>query len=80
MKDKLHRFIETVEEKRMKTIYDFFEQEIEKDDWDYTNEFKAELDRRYAGYINGSKVVSAEDVAAQTHALLNKIKTHLLDH
>jgi len=31
MKGKLHRFIETVEEKRMKTIYALFEKEIEED-------------------------------------------------
>ncbi len=34
MKEKLHRFIETVEEKRMKVIYALFEQEIEEEDWE----------------------------------------------
>jgi len=43
----------------MKTIYAFFEKEIEEDEWDYTDEFKAELDHRYEYYINGGKMVSA---------------------
>lgn len=74
MKEKLHRFIETVEEKRMKTIYALFEKEIEEEEWDYTDEFKAELDRRYNYYINGGKMVSAQDAEIQTKELVMKIR------
>ena len=74
MKEKLHRFIETVEEKRMKVIYALFEQEIEEENWDYTDEFKAELDERYKNYINGGKMISAEVANAQTEELLQQLK------
>jgi len=74
MKEKLHRFIENVEEKRMKAIYTLFEKEIEEGEWEYTDEYKAELDRRYDYYINGGKMVSAEDANKQTKELLQKIK------
>ena len=74
MKEKLHRFIETVEEKRMKVIYALFEQEIEEDDWEYTDEFKADLDARYNYYIKGGKMVSAEEANAQTEELLQQFK------
>ncbi len=74
MKEKLHRFIETVEEKRMKTIYALFEKEIEEDEWDYTDEFKAELDRRYDYYTNGGEMISAESAGKQTKELVRKIK------
>ena len=74
MKEKLHRFIETVEEKRMKTIYALFEKEIEEDEWDYTDEFKAELDKRYDYYINGGKMISAKEADKRTKDLVMKIK------
>jgi len=74
MKEKLHRFIDTVEEKRMKTIYALFEKEIEEDEWEYTDEFKAELDRRYAYYSNGGEMVSAVNVDKEIKELVMKIK------
>ncbi len=74
MKERLHRFIETVEEKRMKAIYALFENEIEQEEWEYTDEFKAELDRRYAYYLNGGKMVSAPDVEKRVKATLKKMK------
>ena len=58
----------------MKTIYAFFEKEIEEDEWDYTDEFKAELDHRYEYHINGGKMVSAEDAEIKTKGLVMKIK------
>ena len=72
MKEKLHRFIETVEEKRMKAIYTLFEKEIEEEEWEYTDEFKAELDRRYEHYINGGKMVSAEEAKGRINAIATK--------
>ncbi len=74
MKEKLHRFIETAEEKRMKTIYALFEKEIDEDEWEYTDEFKAELDRRNNYYINGGKMITAEDANTATTELVRKIK------
>jgi hypothetical protein len=48
IRQRLHQFIETAEEKKVKAIYTLFEDEITQDEWEYTDEFKAELDRRYA--------------------------------
>ncbi|MBD0294222.1 MAG: hypothetical protein ICV84_03330 [Flavisolibacter sp.] len=36
----LHRFIEMAEEKKIIAIYTLFEDEIEQDEWEYTDEFK----------------------------------------
>ena len=43
---------------------------------EYTKEFKAELDKRYAYYKNGGKMVSATEVKIQIEELLQKIKRH----
>ena len=37
---------------------------------EYTKEFKAELDKRYAYYKNGGKMVSATEVKIQIEELL----------
>jgi hypothetical protein len=71
---KLHRFIDTIEEKKAKAIYTLFEQEIEQEEMEYTEEFKQDLDRRYAYYMNGGKMVSAATAEKQINELLKKAK------
>ena len=61
IRQKLHQFIETAEEKKVKAIYALFEDEIAQDELEYTDEFKAELDRRFAYYKNGGKMITAKD-------------------
>ena len=41
---------------------------------EYTDEFKADLERRYEHYINGGEMVSAEDADRQINDLIEKIK------
>ena len=71
---KLHHFIDTIEDKKVKAIYTLFEQEIEQEEMEYTQEFKEELDRRYAYYVNGGKMVSAATSEKQINELLRKGK------
>jgi plasmid stabilization system protein ParE len=61
IRQKLHHFIDSIEDKRIKAIYTLFENEIEQEGFEYTDAFKAELDKRYAYYKNGGKMVSAAD-------------------
>ena len=70
IRQRLHQFIETAEEKKVKAIYTLFEDEITQDEWEYTNEFKAELDLRYAHYKNGGKMISAAETDKQVKKLL----------
>lgn len=74
IRKRLHQFIETVEEKKVKAIYTLFEDEIAQDEWEYTDEFKAELDRRYAHYKNGGKMISAAESEKQIKELLKRGK------
>ena len=53
----------------MKAIYALFEDEIAQDEWEYTDEFKADLDRRFAYYKNGGKMVSAKEADKQINEL-----------
>ncbi len=74
IRQRLHQFIETVEEKKVKAIYTLFENEITQDEWEYSDEFKAELDKRYAHYKNGGKMVNAAEADKEIKELLKKGK------
>ena len=60
IRQKLHRFIDTIEDKKAEAIYTLFEESINHKEEDYTDEFKAELDRRYAEYKKDGKVITRE--------------------
>ena len=75
MKERLHRFIETIEEKRVKAIYALFEREIEEEEEEYSEEFKKELDRRYNYYINGGKMVTMQEADTRINDVMRKIKS-----
>jgi hypothetical protein len=72
IRQKLHQYIETAEEKRLKVIYALLEDEITQDEWEYTDEFKKELDRRYDYYKSGGKMVSSDEAEKQIDEILKR--------
>ena len=73
LRQKLHQFIDTIEEKKIKAIYTLFENEIEQSEVVYTDEFKAELDRRVEYYKNGGKMVSPTEMNKRIRAIRQKV-------
>lgn len=61
IRHKLHKFIDTIEDKKAEAIYTLFEDEIEQDEWEYSDEFKAELDKSHEYYKSGGKMISAAE-------------------
>lgn len=74
IRQKLHHFIETIEDKKAEAIYTLFEDEIEQDEWEYTEDFKAELDKRYEHYKSGGEMIPAEEADKQINAILQSGK------
>lgn len=62
IREKLHQFIDQVEDKRAKAIYELFEEEIEQEALPYSDEFKAALDKRINYYQNGGTMVSPQEM------------------
>lgn len=52
IKQRLHEYIDSAEDKKLKAIYTLLENDIE-DEYQLTDEQKAELDRRLYNYQNG---------------------------
>ena len=73
IRQKLHHFIETIEDKKAEAIYTLFEDEINTvaNDWD--DDFIKELEQRSKGFINGTaKTYSWEETK---QAAINKAKS-----
>ncbi|OLY91959.1 putative addiction module component, TIGR02574 family [Cnuella takakiae] len=71
LRQKLHNYLEVADDKKIEAIYAIMENDIEQLSVTYTEELKAELDRRHADYKSGeAKVVSAQESQERIAALL----------
>jgi hypothetical protein len=71
VREKLHLFIDEIEDQRANSLYGFLKDEIE-DNSIYTDEFVAELDRRWEDYKNGGKIYSEEEFKQHIEVLRHK--------
>ncbi len=55
IRQRLHNYLEVADDKKVKAIYTMVEETIDDNMVAYTDEFKAELDRRYSAYNDGSE-------------------------
>ena len=62
IRKKLADYMQVAGDKKIKAIYALVEDEIEQEEMEYTDGFKEELDKRYAYYNNGGKMINADIV------------------
>jgi len=72
IRERLHHFIDTIEDKKAVAIYTLFEDSIKDSEEEYTDEFKAELDRRYAEYKMDGKVITREAMDKRIRKITGK--------
>lgn len=74
IREKLHQYIDTAEERKVQAIYVMLEEEIEYEE-DYTDEFKNELDKRFAEHKLDGVVIEEAQANQSVDNLLQKLKT-----
>ncbi len=77
LKQKLHRYIDTANEKKLKAIYTMLEEEIEETgDWWNDEVFVAALEQREENYLNGTaKTYSIEESVSRAKAEVKKVNS-----
>lgn len=74
IKEKLHQYIDSAEERKLYAIYIMLEDEIEYEE-DYTDEFKNELDKRFAEYKLDGVAIEAAAAKERIDSLMQKLKS-----
>ena len=72
MRQELQNYLQVAEDKKVKAIYVMMEDEIKASASEYTEEFKAELDRRVAYCMNGGKTVTPEEMENRLQQIRKK--------
>jgi len=68
----LHNYLDIADDKKIKAIYVMVEDELKDTETVYTEELKAELDRRVNYYLGGGKMVSADEMSSRIQAIRKK--------
>ena len=75
IRQQLQNYLEVADDKKVKAIYTMMEDEIKEVNSAYSDELKAELDKRYASYKSGkTRMVSAAESKKRINKILNKQK------
>lgn len=73
IRERLHHFIDTMEDKKAAAIYTLFADSMEEKEA-YSEEFKAELDLRYAEYKEDGKTITREAMDKRVRKIIHRTK------
>ena len=76
LREKLHNYIDTAQEKKLKAIYTMVEEEIDETNNLWEDErFVAELQRREKEYLNGTaKTYTLKETITGVNEVIEKVK------
>ncbi len=63
IREQLHQYLEKADDRKLKAIYVMLEDAIKELKVEYTEEDKAELDRRVQHYLSGEQMVTPEEIS-----------------
>lgn len=75
IRQQLHSYLEEADDKKVKAMYASVKSDIKQSAVGYTDEYKTELDKRYADYKNGkTKPVTAQQSKRRIAKLLKSAR------
>lgn len=75
LRQKLHNYLEVAGDKKVKALYAIMEEDIEESAIEFTPEFEAELDKRYADYKSGKvKMITPAESKKRINKLLQSVR------
>lgn len=74
LRQRLHSYLEVVDDKKINAIYTMVEDDIKETIIEYSAEFKAELENRVNYYLNGGQMVSSSEMNNRLGAVRKKRK------
>ena len=74
IRQQLHNYLEIADDKKINAIYIMVEDDLKESAVVYTEELKAELDRRVSYYLNGGKMISPTEMNKRLSAIRKKRK------
>jgi len=74
IRKQLHNYLDVAEDEKVEAIYTMVKDDIVVDDEEYSEEFKAELDRRVEYYLNGGRMVTPAEMSEKLNQARNNRK------
>lgn len=72
IRKQLHDYLDVADDRKINAIYTMVEDEINEIHFEYSPEFKTELDERVNYYLNGGEMVSPDEMNKRLQALREK--------
>lgn len=75
IRQQLHNYLEVADDKKIKALYTIIEKEIQENEFEYSDELKDELDKRYSEYKNGTaEIITAAESKKRIEKILNAVR------
>lgn len=75
IRQQLHNYLELADDKKINALYTIIEKDIQENDFEYPDDLKVELDKRYSEYKNGSaEMITAAESKKRIKKILKSAK------
>ncbi len=75
IRQQLHNYLELADDRKINALYTIIEKDIQENEFEYSDDLKAKLDKRYSEYKNGSaKMITASESKKRIEKILKSAK------
>ena len=75
IRQQLHNYLEIADDRKINALYTIIEKDIQENEFEYPDDLKAKLDKRYSEYKNGSaEMITAAESKKRIQKILKPAK------